>query len=305
MKIEIATQAARESLFSQRAELFKNTLTSEQYIQRNYALYEHPFGQKRMQTRILRNQAGKAIASFDALQVRIAMKVAGKEIENRDGFLIASVMTPVEERTRGYASKLLGDFFSENSEAPMVLYSDIEPKFYAKWGFHERQAFAVQSTMDKTAVPEKFERVSSEEFAIHAQETRALLLKECANAGFLNLDPELMDWHLERYRVFARVAGKAFPETSAYEGYHGGETHFIAAAPHFLNAKLEVLWVDSRCAACLRMAHFIADSFGMKTIFYWTTTEPTGGVFKRENPMIYLPHIDRPQYVDPQYFDSW
>lgn len=54
---------------------------------------------------------------------------------------IGSIATPLDLRGKGYASKLISSvldtFEHKNSETTFFLYSDINPEFYEKFGFHK------------------------------------------------------------------------------------------------------------------------------------------------------------------------
>lgn len=298
MKIELATPEVRESLFQARAALWKYDLSAEHYITRNHALYSHPFGKKRMETYVLREDSGKIVASMDFLSVRIASQQG-----TSDGFLIASVMTPVEERKKGYASYLLTERFKENRHQPKVLYSDIDPKFYARYGFHEKWMYAVETSV-RSVKTHKARSISSDTFLEKLKLLRQSSIKKTPISGALEVDSELLDWHLERYRSFAKSAKMGFPEDVYHLCERGGD-HPIAAVPQYLYRRLEVLWMNPECTSCLEMIHSRAEQLQMKKILYWTSREPKKGVFRKECPMLYLPNETNPTFVDPQFLDSW
>ena len=130
-----ASLEERESRLRLRAELWRGVLSVEQYCERTRRLYEHPFGQTRIETLVLKNESAQILTSMDVLHVGLLLKRGGGEPVEERGTLIASVLTSVSERNKGHATRLLTEYFQANPHASGVLYSDIGPPFYERFGF--------------------------------------------------------------------------------------------------------------------------------------------------------------------------
>ncbi len=245
--LEVIAPSQRESLFLGRAKEWGVSLTPEQYVERNRRLYAHPFGNSSITTYGWKIN-GDWASSFDLLQVSIG----GKK-----GYLIASVLTHPEYRKKGYATQLLDKVLPDIKD-PIVLYSDIDPKFYERWGFIKNPRVEVA-----------FEALETGEGIIPIEWEVGLEKLKVAREGKFALDPkpEWLDWQIDRFRLFAKWADHEFPQHVFYQSQKCG--HLFLAAPDFIDKELWVCWGKEHCHGCDASFQMLAHLLTLKKATHW------------------------------------
>lgn len=300
MKFEIATDSERETLTRLRATIWKGSLTSEQFFHRNQALYRHSFAKKKIQTLVLRAEK-RILSSMDVLSVQVLSNTASNP---ESGFLIASVLTPSEWRGKGYATELLKAFLESHSDSPVVLYSDIDSKFYERFGFCLRPIVAVEERVQDTSSRDH-DPITLGAFCVALRELRMRRLRELTTpAACLDPVPGFIDWHVERFRAFAAMVNKRVVESVYWKVRHADRHHTVACVPNYCLQRLEALYVDADCRGCLSVLSERARKVGLDKIYYWTE-HLTHGEGKGEQPMIRIPHHSSATFLNPQYLDWW
>jgi hypothetical protein len=315
LHLEKLSPLERRKLAVLRAEAWAKGLTVVQFCQRNERLYEHSFGKTRIDTWGLKNSQGEIVSSLDALRVRFFFKESPiNPVVERDGFLIASVITPDKFRNQGYASLLIEKFLSQETLKIGVLYSDIGPKFYEKFGFQKTavQLRAMNCSFLKGSsyqcYPIEFENLVDR--AYHWRKKRFELNP---NAQLILVpDGEFWDWQWERFRFFAEMKGygKMKPTTFAHETQQGLEYFWVV--PNFLTGVGEVLWAQSQSLDSLAAIGSVVFSWGLGSLNYWGLGNgervlgeecPMGWI--RTNPVNPQPQRFFGEFSDPQLCDWW
>ncbi len=295
------TPDERVAVFGDRAEAWKGTLSSEQFIERNHRLYKHPFGQKRISTYALIDEK-KICASMDILDIELKVK-RKSGIESEKGCLLASVITPKEMRNQGYAKKLLSEFFDARPTLKGVGYSDIGPEYYKAYGFAPQKVYVVEGNATEKTL-ESSPSIELKEFLTGLNTCRqAELLCHSENSAFVAPDPEFLDWHLERYRYFAEITQNKLPEKNTYRLIHSNQEHLIFSVPNFAKNLLEGLRVTSGCIHCEAWLSNEAFRLGLKGYLYWDVLPPAHS-YKHEWPVLRTGHQNS-FFVDPQLCDWW
>jgi hypothetical protein len=310
-RLDVATPDEREALAPLRASQWRGVLSVSQFEERNRRLYAHPFGRNRIVTWVLRDSSGRIVSSMDELTIRMAVRGAEAPARFADGVLIASVITPAEERGRGYCSQLLDAYFSTRQELSGILYSDIGPAFYRRYGFRERPVRAAEIAVrppptEASPARSVARNLSLEAFCERLGDLRRQQVDRSAGPGAaLAPDPDWLDWQLERYRFFSELRKRRFPRTLFSEAAHPSGPHLFAAVPDFLTSRLEAFWVDPRCALCVGSLHQIAAQNGLQAIRFWTEVD-TSWPGKNECPMVRVGgEAGETGFIDPQFCDWW
>ena len=129
MRLEVGTDLDREALAAERALEWRGRLTEGEFLARNRRLYLHPFGRTRVQTWIWRKE-NRILSSLDTISIQLQWHELVRE-----AWLIASVVTPKACRGSGYASQLITALLASQPERSALLFSDIDPAFYQRFGF--------------------------------------------------------------------------------------------------------------------------------------------------------------------------
>ena len=303
LSLDIASPIERERLGALRAEAWGGALTEAQFLERNRRLYQHDYGKNKITTYVLRNDAGAICASMDVLQVPLLYK-SGEGVLALEGGLIASVITAPRDRRKGYASQLLTQFRDQNPNWSGVLYSDIGPPFYERFGFRatlvrvrEEPAIVGRSLVSALAYDEGVSCL--------ARAKRESLQRAAGPAATLFTDALWLDWHIERYRYFAELSQRVFPAATFYEVSHPEQTHFLFALPNHPYGRLEVLWIAQGCRECEAAVKTLSGSLGLKKTVWWSE-DLSSGSGKTECPMMRLaPSFSEPRFVAPQLCDWW
>jgi GNAT superfamily N-acetyltransferase len=301
--LEPLERALRGQLSDVQAAEWRGWMTVEQFRKRNERLDHHQFGRRQAQTYLWRHPEGEVLCSMDTLQVMLGLSDGNGVWTEEPAWLIASVVTLPKFRGHGHASAMLQQFFDNDPAANSVLYSDVGPAFYERFGFRAtprfvavRPAGGVLSTGVQAIGEMDFcERV--------AERRRQLVLASKVAGGALLPQPLFLDWELERFRYFAEIAGQRLP-TELFFALPDG--HCAGFVPHFPQNAVETLWSEPDCGACYAFGAALTAKWGLAHYRYWTARRESPEQ-KEECPMIRVPRLgDRvAEFLDPQFCDWW
>lgn len=304
-----ATSSEREALAQIRAEAWAKELSKEEFCERNKILYAHSFGKNRIETFLLKNPEHKIVSSMDALRVKFFFRESNvQRTEIKDGFLIASVMTPIQHRRKGYASFLLKSFLEHQKTGLGVLYSDIGPKFYERYGFQK-------TTIQMREMNEPFPSGDAKIVGLDIQEwvdkVRAYRQQrfEATTQAQMAMVPEVefWDWQIERFRFFSNLKGKGALPPSFFEVQTPEGATYFCLVPNALTGAGEVLWFDAEAPEILGKIGKIAGQLGLKKVHFWSSKD-LGRVMHEECPMGWFQGAAKPHpegFYDPQLCDWW
>lgn len=309
LRFDKANSQERELLALIRAKAWAKELSDSEFITRNQILYNHPFGKTRIETYVLKNPENKIVSSMDCLRVKFLTKEKKPDkVSIKEGFLIASVITPPQHRLKGYASLLLNRFFEKIDFEIGVLYSDIGPKFYEKWGFKKTQA----AVFEVEAVPTK-NQPTIKEMELKAWVDRVFdlrkskLIKEEKAQWVVAPDTEFWDWQLERFRYFANLKGGGKLPNCFFEAETDHGKTYFSVVLNAITQKAEVLWRDSYCEESLTAIGAVVQGWGLSHFSFWSAV-PHGKLLHEECPMGWCKGAEEPQvegFYDPQPCDWW
>src|SRR5690606_31769667 len=124
--------------------------------------------------------------------------------------LVASVVTEEAERGQGHGGRLLQSLLAGHPDRPMILFSDIAPRYYERFGFELCPVTVVEGPAGGSAScgwP-----LTVAEFSAWLGERRSRLVRGAGKAATSLLPaPLFLEWKLLRYRHLADVAGSLFP----------------------------------------------------------------------------------------------
>ncbi len=309
LNFDKASGVERDSLALFRAESWAKGLTSQEFCERNRILYEHPFGKNKIETFVLKNPENKIISSMDALQVKFFFRETySHEIEEREGFLIASVITPVQHRHKGYASFLLKEFLSRQKWNLGILYSDIGPKFYEGLDF---QKTGVQVREISEPFPKSKSQIQALEMPRWIEKVRLIRRKgfeQCSHSQ-MALVPEatFWDWQIERFRYLSKLKGQNLAEDSFFEIETQKGSSYFSVVANPLTKIAEVLWFDPDCPESLPAIGKVVQDWGLKKFIFWGA-KSQGKLLYEECPMGWFLGATKPKpegFYDPQLCDWW
>ncbi|MSP19903.1 MAG: N-acetyltransferase [Bdellovibrionales bacterium] len=307
-----ATREERNHLSVLRAGAWAKDLPPNEFVKRNQVLYSHPFGKKRIETYVLKDSSGTIVSSMDALQLNFFMTGGlDKPILEKAGFLIASVITPIDQRGRGYASHLLDEFLKIQPWDVGVLHSDVGPAFYEKWGFKKTEAklYEVDQAVSQppTSMRIEMKSIDLESFIHHIYELRKKQMVGLPE-GKLMIAPEVefWDWQIERFRFYSKFKGIRLP-SPYFEAQLAGEYEYFSVVQNSVTGKAEVLWRDSTRSENLAAIASVVKDWGMKHFSYWANSTQ-GKVIQEECPMGWRRGKIKflaEDFLDPQLCDWW
>ena len=304
MKLEILVPAERLSLAAVRAEAWRGWMTTEQFTERNARLNAHELAAERCTTFVWRAEGGEILSSMELFDITLGLTDGRDSWSEDPAVLIASVITSPEHRSKGYAAAMIAAYFDKNPDQNAVLYSDIGPVFYERFGFREAPCFVTEkktgALSDATARP-----IGIKTFSRKVGDLRynTLLDKQKAGATLLP-DPSWLDWRIECFRYFAEVANMPFFDRLYWSLDHG-EEHLLAFVPNFPERKLEGLFVETDCQECLDFGAGLAGEWGLTGFRYWSSKQITPED-KAMCPMIRVPTLGPDaMYHDVQFCDWW
>lgn len=283
LRLEKATATERENLAPARAVEWAKGISVEGFCQRNARLYAHPFGVKHTETLLLKDDKNEMVSSMDSVSV--------PTLQGRT-FLIASVFTPPVHRGHGYAGEMLTQFLQTKESKTGLLYSDIGLGFYEKWDFQPSPVTEV--TLPTIADgPRDLQELEIGTVLACIQAIREQALKESAVPATAFLpEGEWVDWHLERFRVFAGLVGQTLPRELAWECPSGK----ILVVPYFQRQTLIGMWVEND--ACVPYLQRLAYDLGFSKIEYWDPENTRPG--KKIYPM-----AQGRQILNCQFLENW
>jgi len=303
MSLELLEPDSRIALAPVRAAAWAGWMTAEQFAERNVRLYAHELSATRCHAYGWR-QDGDIVSSMELYDVRLGISDGRGGWSEEPAVLIASVVTPSEKRGRGYAGAMLEEYFRRNPSQNSVLYSDIGPPFYERFGFRAFPRYSTERApgelVDSPARP-----ISPEKFTQRlAERRRQLVLAAGVPGAALLPDAQWLDWYVERFRYFAEIADTPFFDRLFWKLDHGGE-HLLAFVPHYPLRKLEALWVDTGCDECLAFGAGLAAEWGLTAFRYWSPRR-LSPKDKEECPMLRVPRLGTAAvYQNVQFVDWW
>ncbi len=275
------------SLDALRASIWQGALTSLEFADRNERLRTHRYG-TRIESWGWSVDGGKTlVASCDLLPVSFVAAGGGTE----SGWLLASVATPPEERGQGYASKMLEALLERRGDRPWILFSDIGPEFYARWGFKalpqvSRTVSAADGEVDLAAASATY---VAETLARHRKDGR-------------RFDAEEIDWIAERYRAFAEFRDLIDVPVILDAG---DEDKPLFVAVDAVRDELALLWRVPGDEAAVTRAQDAAAALGLGSVTYWESAESALEGTKPEWPMIRDLQNKLAPVADIQQIDWW
>jgi GNAT superfamily N-acetyltransferase len=310
LRLEKATSQERELLATPRALAWGKSLDATEFKERNQRLYNHPFGRDHIITYVLKNPENKIVSSLDSLGVKFFHKQKlGDSTSIQEGFLIASVITPPQHRRKGYATLLMSRFLEAQPWNLGVLYSDIDPKFYERWGFKisKRSLYEVSGPFSKNQLT--INQLQSEVWIQKVFDLRKSKFNIDPKAQLaLAPDFEFWDWQIERFRFFAEKRNKGSLPHVYFEWVSEQGPSYFAVVLNAMTGKAEVLWRDSNHPENLGAIGQIVQGWGCERFSYWDTVGGIGQKIQDENPMCWLKGAAEARaegFYDPQLCDWW
>jgi GNAT superfamily N-acetyltransferase len=309
LRLEKATSQERELLAKTRASAWGQDLIGNEFLERNQRLYNHPYGRDHIVTYVLKNPENKIVSSLDALQLKFFHKEnPGDSTAIQDGFLIASVITPPQYRGKGYATLLLNRFLETQSWSLGVLYSDIGPKFYEKWGFKVSKRYLYEISVTSSKNQLTINSVEPEIWIQKAFDFRKLKFNSEPNSHLaLVPDFKFWDWQIERFRFFAEKRTQRPLPNVYFEALTAQGPTYFAVVLNAVTGKAEVLWRDGANPEVLAAIEQVVESWGCPSFSYWDKAG-TGQKGHEENPMYWVKGSGKPHeegFYDPQLCDWW
>ena len=285
--LDRANAMDREKLAPLRGAYWKGELSVEQFQERNRRLYEHPFGQERMETLLLRLPSGEVQSSLDLLQINLMIKNEQNRVEVQPAIIIASVLTLEKHQGKGGATRLMGEVVQLQERPWSVLYSDINPEFYERFKFVKFPVSVAVGEAKLASTPPKLRALKPAEFLDHLSRAREKSLLKCKGLA-VGVQPEsgFWDWQLERYRYFAELSKKNWELNPFWEVQDGAGLHPVAVAPDYVHDRLDGLWVCPTCEQPSEVLGHLASQAGVSTFRFWSATAKEG---KTEYPMVRAP----------------
>lgn len=281
MRLEVGTDLDRETLAAERALEWRGRLTESEFLARNRRLYLHPFGRTRVQTWIWRKE-NKILSSLDTISIQLHLHG-----EVREAWLIASVVTPKACRGRGFASQLMTALLASQPERSALLFSDIDPAFYQRFGFRLAAHEEVE-ILSASGSGGPLRSISPNGFLQYQSWARGeAASREAAATAWLVPDAELWDWQLERYRFFAALKSRAWDGSAFFATDHA---HVLALAPDPVHDRLDGLWLENDCSRCAEAGAAQAVALGLGRLRYWRPWL-TSSAGHRECPMVRVPGL--------------
>ncbi len=283
MRCDLGHEEDRHFLSPFRAEVWRGSLTAKDFNYREQCLYDHSFGQTKIATYVWRGEEGLPLSAMDVLTVPFLVK-AGDKLEEQVGHLIASVVTPPDQRKRGYCYALLNAFLNQHGSFPTVLYSEVGAPFYERLGFSlfpstevEREAVPIKDTM---AVA-----ITQQKLIHHLREIRQQRLQQSPDFRSLVVFPdiEFLDWRIERYRAISRMRGITLPTQLYWQGFKNEEPFYVAAAPDYSEGRVECLWYAGEEKSVCEWLSDLSLRWGLKRFSFWTSENRPG---KKELAMV-------------------
>jgi GNAT superfamily N-acetyltransferase len=275
------------SLDALRASEWRGPLTTPEFLDRNERLRVHRYG-SRIESWGWSPDGGRTlIASCDLLPIALGAAAGGAE----SAWLLASVVTLPAERGKGHASRMLEALLERRGDKPWLLFSDIGPEFYARWGFR--------------ALPQVSHTVAAGDGEVDLAAASAAFVAETIASrrkGGRHYTPEEIDWIAERYRAFAEFRDLIDVPVVLDVG-EAGSPVFVAVDA--VRDALALLWREPGDEKALRRAQDAAGALGLASVTYWEPAEATAEGTKPEWPMVRDEKGALAPVADVQLIDWW
>jgi GNAT superfamily N-acetyltransferase len=245
-------------------------LPVERYMAAEARIRAHPWSRAASAMWLLRSDRGEALCSCETYRMASLLR-DGTAVPGHT-YGIASVFTDADRRGHGHATELLDRLalalHEEDPEAQaLVLYSDVVPRVYERAGFTARPALDLVFA----ALPgDPGEGV--DEWFTEARAAQALDRLPPPEGRFaIRPEPDQVDWHLERERIYAEVLGRARPPT--WGARRGGGAALWTADPRSGQLTLLLLHAPERAdaEALLASARRTAFAAGLARVVLWRT----------------------------------
>ncbi len=306
MKLEIiADEKGRFELDEQRLAAWGSFLSPEGFHGRQKRLYDHPYGKGFITHYAYRDGSGRIVTSMEVLTIQLQVRDGNGAVSERKAGLIASVVTPVELRGKGHATAMLREYFEGEGEWSGILFSDIAPEFYERFGFTSYPVGNIEKTVGEPGVfSDRAEAMLFDDFLRAFRKIRRKIL-DGADVPSAVVYPEALfiDWELERFRYFAELSKKKMPDTLFWRVTHPEKVHLLMTFPDFVNLRLNAMWAPTGCDQCKVFLGRLAAQWGMKTYRYWERRgAPEGVKLDYPYPMIRTPE-GQVAFTDIQFCD--
>ena len=280
MIIRRGTEEDRQKIAPARSEQWGGGLSVSQCTEKHRRLYGHPFGKNRIETYV-GVEGNTVLTALDIVRVSMQSFHDGT-FNDKPTFLVVSFIVPKEYRGRGYGTQLF-EWVVEREPGMGILYSDISPDFYTKYGYELFPMYACE--LPAGAGPsETWRGLSVGGFVEVLNAQREASIRGHEGGCTLRMDFDWLDWILERYRFAAGVAGTTLDGLALLRQL-GHEDHVVGMAPNYQLGRLDVLWYVHGCGPCEAQLRRFATEYGLNRICLWCDT-PRGQTPHVERPMI-------------------
>lgn len=225
MRLVPAEGRALEEILRESHAIWSDGLTREAYVKYNAAQLRTPWGSRHLHRVVLVADDGEVLSS--AKRYDFTVRLDGELVQ---AIGIGAVFTPDRQRGHGYAREIidrLADEAADRGAALAILFSEIDPDYYARMGFVTipRRELLIRARVSKRGAPAVLVRAGEERdipvvaalarsmavphrFALEPGEdlVRFSLTKKRLLAGFL--DPHLLN--VEFFIVEEGAAAVAF-----------------------------------------------------------------------------------------------
>jgi len=242
------------------------------YLQLEWRLRHHAWPRAAQALWLLCADGGEVLASCETYRMPSRVGTGGPAPGHSYG--VASVYTEPHKRRRGYVTELLtrlaGHLASQDPRAQsMFLFSDVALGVYQRSGFVARPAL----NLAFAAMPGDPGQGVDELLPEH-RAAQALAAMAPPEGPFAILpDPDQVDWHLERERIFNAVMGR--PRPPACGARLGGACALWAA--EYRTGQLMILLLHApgpgEAEALLACARRTAHAAGLTRAVLWKSPE--------------------------------
>ncbi|MBY0369535.1 GNAT family N-acetyltransferase [bacterium] len=285
-----------------RAEIWRGEISVAQFEERNRRYYEHPFGQKRMQTWGW-FEKGELVTSLDAVSVPFLEHQSGRA-HAVDGWHLASILTPLEYRGRGYASRMI-DAFLQAHPRICSLASGVGTAFYEKHGFRAPHSWHCEIPASSPADQAPSQEIPVGEFVGEMREHRRRQVARRPDSAALLPDAVWWDWLGLIYAYYCETRGLQVPRGRFLRTELESGPVWLAALEHAPNKTLDIWWAsDSSPALSKHFAGWAAE-LGMEKAA-WMAAEKNAWTVKPAYPMLRPVNAVGPRLLlDCQLGDCW
>lgn len=213
MKLETAEWQTLLPVFRETFKIWSPGLSRQDYLEYQFKQANHPWARRNLRHLILRDQ-DKIVSS---------LKMSTIELQTRGQTFrlggIGAVYTQMESRNRGYASELIQktiELAKQESYDGLLLFSDIDCDFYARFGFEELGAadllIHIPIIKGKAQFPEQITGQDAGSIMIELNGRRFETAHE-------RLSPEHLDFTARHYGQWLRRQPYGIVRDSSYFSY--------------------------------------------------------------------------------------